>query len=278
MKLNFIVNDYLLTWNLLFGASISEDSYNYKTKLWKTYKKQYNALTCEDKVMLSDIKNFIPDDDTLYNTVFETELFTTLKKETEKHRLYLMKIWDSYKKDIIKSCQEIIRLNFDNTYNILVVHPSMDTVYYDLNNKERNIVWGRKADMKDATATLISILYTVVRYQIGNQFPNYKEIVQAILELAINNELYTRLKDKSNYLAGDASLSFLKRQIYPYWLMYLGATEDSFTGYMMRDKIAFDIDKYPVEANLKKLDLIQFIEFCIKNQKYIIRINQLEII
>lgn len=277
MKINFITNDYLLTWNLLFGPAISEESYSYKQKLWITYKKQYNSLKDENKIMIKDIKNFIPDDDTIYNFVFESPLFEGLKKDTEKHRLFLLKIWDENKKKVLTNLKEIVRFPYDN-YQLLVVHPQMDAVYYDLSNPERNIVWGRKNDKKNGLATLMSILYAITRYQIGTINKNYKEIVQAVLELAINNELYTRLVGKSNYLAGDSSLTFLKKQIYPYWLMYLGADEEQLTSYMMRDQIAFDIENYPIEKKLKDLDLKGFIDFCIHNQKLIVRINQLEII
>ena len=277
MKLNFCVNDYVLTWNLLFGPAISEESYQFKQKLWKTYKKQYNALQSENKLMLKDLKNFIPDDDTIYNFVFESSLFEDLKKQAEKHREFLLQVWDEYKKNVLMYLKEIVRFPYDS-YRIVVVHPNMDTVYYDLENEEKNIVWGRKNDKKNGLASLVSILYAVTRYQVGNVYKENKEITQAVLELAINNELYTRLNGKSNYLSGDPSLGFLKRQIYPYWLMYLGAEQDDMTSYMMRDKIAFDIEHYPVEENLKKLDLKGFIEFCIRNQKHILRINQLEII
>ena len=40
---------------------------------------------------------------------------------------------------------------------------------------------------------------------------------------------------------------------------------------MMRDKISFDIDKYAYEKELKKMDIEEFIDFCIRNKKYIIR-------
>ena len=46
---------------------------------------------------------------------------------------------------------------------------------------------------------------------------------------------------------------------------------------MMRDGIVFEIDRYITNKNLSKLNLIDFIKFCIDNQKSIIRINQLEI-
>ena len=46
----------------------------------------------------------------------------------------------------------------------------------------------------------------------------------------------------------------------------------------MRDKIAFDIEEYKIEEELSKIDLIGFIDFCIRNQKQILRIDDLEII
>ncbi len=277
MKLTFATNDYLLTWNLLFGPAISEESFRFREKLWRTYRKQYNALQNENKLMLQDIKNFIPDDDTVYNFVFESPLFENIKKAVEKHRNYLLKVWDENKKKVSSYLKDIVRLSYDN-YRILVLHPDMDTVYYDIENSERNIAWGRKNDTKSELGTLTALVYAITKYQVGPNYKEYKEIVQAVLELAIHNELYTRLSGVSNYLSGDPSLTFLKKQIYPYWLMYLGADQEKMTSYMMRDKIAFDIEHYPIEANLKKLDLKGFIEFCIRNQKHILRINQLEII
>ena len=119
---------------------------------------------------------------------------------------------------------------------------------------------------------------SVLKNEIKGIQKEYKEIVQAVLELAIHNELYTRISGKSNHLEGDNTLAFLKRQIYPYWLMYLGCDKEDMTHYMMRDQIAFDIDNYTIEKALKKIDLLEFIKFCIKNQKYIVRINNLEII
>ena len=59
MNLKFIVNDYILVWNLLFQASISEKIQNFKQKLWINYKKQYNNTFPDNMLMLKDYKNFI---------------------------------------------------------------------------------------------------------------------------------------------------------------------------------------------------------------------------
>lgn len=37
MDVKFVVNDYVLIWNLLFQASISESIYQLKQKLWALY-------------------------------------------------------------------------------------------------------------------------------------------------------------------------------------------------------------------------------------------------
>ena len=107
---------------------------------------------------------------------------------------------------------------------------------------------------------------------------DYKDIVDAIIELAIINEFATRITGVSHYLSGDNTLKYLKKQIYPYWLMYLGVTPENMSDYMRRDSILFDSFKYPYEKQLKKLDLYQFIDFCIRNQKHIVKIDELEII
>ena len=280
MKLKFQVNDYVLTWNLLYGASISQRVHTFKQKLWVTYKKQYNACNSDKEEMLCDIKNFIPNDDTLYNLVHESELFDSLKEDVEKYRLMLMSAWDENKKEIEKDLKEILRFPMTENYNILVLHPRMDTCLTSSKVKT-NIAWGFKRDLEDKMLGLTNIIYAIVQAEIQDfekEYGAYKEIIQAILELAIHNELYTRISGNSNYLDGDKSLTFLKRQIYPYWLMYLGCEKEDMTHYMMRDKVAFDIDNYTMETKLKKVNLYDFMKICIKNQKYIIRINHLEII
>ena len=276
MRLHFKTNDYLLTWNLLYGPSFSQAVHTFKQKLYKQHKNQYTSIQKDKKEMLEDIKNFIPDDETLYNYVFETELFNKLKTDTEKHRMALLKIWDQNKKDINSSLKEILKFPLREDYNIIVLHPIMDTILMEKGSI--NIGWGHRRDLKDPYLTLTNIIYYIVKSEIGDFKKEYKDIIDAVLELAIQNEFYTRLSGNSTYLKGDSTLIYLKRQIYPYWLMYLGCDKEDFTRYMMRDGITFEIDKYLVEKNLKKINLFEFIEFCIHNQKKIIRINQLEIL
>lgn len=275
MRLHFSTNDYLLTWNLLFGSSFSEAVHTFKQKLYITHRKQYNSISKDKEEMLLDIKNFIPDNDTLYNLVFETDLFIKLKKDTEKHRLELLKIWDQYKKSLNQNIKEVLKFPLKEDYNIIVLHPIMDSI---LTTKDSNTIgWGNRKDLKNSILTLTSMVYYIVKSELGEFEKKYKEFIDVVLELAIS-EIYTRLSGTSTYLQGDKTLTFLKKQIYPYWLMYLGCEKEDFPRHMMRDGITFEIDRYVVDKNLKKINLFDFIKFCIHNQKSIVRINQLEIL
>lgn len=276
MNIQFIVNDYLLAWNLLFRPSISEDIQTLKERLWKNYSKEYMKLEKENVEILKYTNDFIPDDDTIYNFVFDSEEYKLVKKQTDKYRRFLMKIWDSNQKVIQSSLKELLRFKVENTYQILVIHPYFDNVEYLKKNPKKNIVWGKKEDTEDGLKAIMRILFTAVKYEINDYQEQNKEMVTAIIDLLVTNEIYTRVSGYSKYEEGIKRLKLLKRQLYPYWLMYQGADREELVSFMMRDKMPFDIDKYPIEKGLRKIDFKGFIDFCCTNQKYIIRLNELD--
>ncbi len=279
MNLKFVVNDYVLIWNLLFQASINEQIHKLKQKLWLNYKNEYNNTYRDKELILKDPKNFIPNDDTIYNIVLESKEYEKIKKDTEKYRNNILKLWDTRKKETIKNIKEISRLD-QKVYNVFVVSDLLNIVDSTTPSKQKinTLIFGKKIDTKDNTKTIVDLVFEVLKKETKNYQSEYKEIVEAVLELAILNELKTRLTTRSAYLTGDPTLAYLKRQIYPYWLMYLGASKEEMLEYMMRDKIAFDVEKYTYERQLKKINLLEFIDFCIRNQKHIVKINELEII
>ena len=274
MNLKFVVNDYVLIWNLLFQASISENIHKLKQKIWINYKVKYNLAFKDNAKILADPKNFIPDDDTIYNIVMENKEYERIRKNADKYRIKLLEIWDSNKKESSKQLKDILRFDIGEN-NILVVNEKLDIEQMGPNNV---VVWGKKIDTDNQLKAIVNLIYSIVKEKLKDYKPKYKDIVDAVVELAIINEYATRIMKITNYLSGDNSLSFLKRQIYPYWLMYLGVSKEEMVNYMNRDKIGFDISKYTYERELKKLDLYGFIDFCITNQKYIVKIEQIEIL
>lgn len=230
----------------------------------------------ENVEILKYTADFIPDDDTIYNYVFNTDEYKILKKQTDKYRRFLMRIWDCHHKEILKKLDELYRCKIENNYKIMVIHPHIDNVEFLKKNPKRNIVWGKKEDMEDGLKAVIRILYTIIKYEIMDYRSDNKEIVSAVIDLLVSNEIYTYISGTSKYKEGIKKLKLLRKQIYPYWLMYQGADREELVSYMMRDCMPFDIDKYKVDRTLRKMDFYEFIDYCCDNQKDIIRLNELE--
>ena len=277
MNLSFDLNDYLLIWNLLFQTSISNETQRLKEKLWKNYRHLYKALYKEEAKILKDPKNYIPDDDTIFDMVKATDVYKKIRKETEEYRLFLMHYYDEMKKTINIYFKDIIRFDI-KMYHVLVINPRFNAVEMKTvkSRKVNTISWGMMNDQNDGELAIISIISHALRKELKDYETDYQEIVDGVVELAIDNELATRIKGKSYYLKGDNSLKFLKKQIYPYFLMYLGSNKDEMINYMARDNIIFDVDNYTFTRSLAASDLKEFISFCIENQKYILQIEQLE--
>ena len=276
MNVKFVVNDYVLIWNLLFQASISESIYRLKQRLWVNFRNEYNNTYRDRNAILKDPKNFIPNDDTIYNIVMETRDFDKLKREAEKYRVTIMKLWDANKKKIERLVSKIIKKEIGK-YTILIVNEELNII--DLNKTElsSSIVLGKKINKQDPLSTILEIVMEIVKHETDNKEEN-KEIRKALIELAVYNEFATDLYGKSCYISGEPSLNQLKSHLYPYWLMYLGVPKDEFETFMSRDKIPFNKEQYAYEKELKKMSLEKMIDFCIRNSKYIIRPDKVELI
>lgn len=281
MNVKFAVNDYILIWNLLFQASISEQMHTLKQKIWKNYKQEYNNTYEDKELILQDYKNFIPNDDTIYNIILESKEYEKLEKEAEKYRLELMKIWDSNRKKINVLIKKVLKKE-TKTYLIFIVNEELDIIDTESpsNNEKEIVIVGKEIDKLDPLKVLLDIVMEIAKKEIipNPENKEQQKIKDAIIELAILNELATNLVNKSRYAEGNPSLNVIKRYLYPYWLMYLGVEKSEFLNYMMRDKITFDVEKYAYEKELKKLDIEEFIKFCYRNRKYIIRQDLVEVI
>lgn len=267
MDIKFILNDYALIWNLLFQASISDSVLRLKQKLWDTYRVQYDQTFKDKEEILRDYKNFIPNDDTIYNIVLDDKNYEKIKKQVEKYRQEIMKLWDKNKKETNALMTKIVRLDLPE-YTFFTVNKELSVVDHPLKG---SMVIGKQIDAKSPMNIIYEILLSILmnnikKYQ--NEDNNFKK---AIVELAVLNEYATRVYNKSCYLSGNPELLSLKRWLYPYWLMYLGIKKEEFPTFMMRDKVYFDAEKYAYEKELQKMNLEEFIDFCVRNKKYIIR-------
>ena len=273
MKINFITNNYLLMWNLLYGPSISMKMHVFKQRLWLTYKKEYKKIENDKHEILMDSKNFIPDDNTLYDYLEDTNVFFQLAREAEHHRIKLMKEWDLVKRKVSKELTNILRIEKEN-YQVIVLHPLMDASLST--ESAKSIGWGKKKDFDDPLSTILEIIALILKEKVHYAEKQDEDIKNAIIELALINEIYTRI-NTSNYFDKNQDLISLKKELYPYFLMYLGVDLEDTPAYMMRDNIVFDIEKYTNEIQLRKLDIFDFIDFVVRNKKLLLK-NKVELI
>lgn len=129
MDLKFVVNNYILIWNLLFGVSISETVHNLKQKIWLNYKDEYNNTYRDKNLILKDTRNFIPNDDTVYNMVLETKEYEKIVKKAEKYRLEVMKLWDYNRKKIDFFMKTIFRKKM-KPCSIFIVNEELDIIEF----------------------------------------------------------------------------------------------------------------------------------------------------
>lgn len=277
MNIKFYVNENILIWNLLFQASISEQVYSLKQKLWSNYKDEYNNTYRDKNIILSDPKNFIPNDDTIYNIVKETREYEKVKKSTEKYRMELMKIWDSNKRLINAFAKSILKKEL-RQYKLFVVNEELNVIDTYFKDEDVGIIIvGKSIDKKDPMRIIIDIVMAIVKEEVKFT-KDRQDIATAIIELAVLNEFATMLTKKSCYISGQPSLISIKRSLYPYWLMYLAVSKGEFQTYMARDKISFDANNMAYEKELKKMNLNEFIDFCYRNKRYIIKPEKVEVL
>ena len=276
MNIEVIVNDYLLAWYLLYGASISKEIDKFKRGLYTKYRKEYNLCYKDRNEIIKYGKDFIPDNDIIYNAVLDSALFKSLKKETVRHKMHIEKIMSQSNKEIESYVNGILKFPFPKTVHIYIVHPRLEVTEYvkDFNT----LVWGSEKDKYDIlTIMILSITKSILYVEHNDSI--YNELLAAILELSIINEIGDRMGNKNAYSLGDTNISLIRLQIYPYWLMYLGYDDkEAILNRMITDRIAFDITKYDIDKSLKKLSLKQFLEYCYKNRNKILSLSNIKLI
>lgn len=279
MKLSFIINKYLLMWYLLYQTSINEEIHKLKQKLWIDHKKQYSFLHGEKDNILNELDNYIPDDDVIFSLFEDSDIYKRIRTETNRYRLSLLEIWDLNRKNYFKELSNILKKDFNETYKVLVIHPSLNIIEVT----DDLIIIGKKITNRDKDNFLTYLFYKILKQKFNLLKYEDRDIINVILELITINELYTRITNESKYNYGKKELYELKKQIYPYWLMYLGIKEDKIDSYMIRDNFFFNKSDYKYDDTLEDMDIYDFIGFCIRHKRKIfnsktVTVEEIEII
>ncbi len=279
MKLSFSINKYLLMWYLLYQTSINEEIHKIKQKLWTNHKKQYSELYGEKDTILNELDNYIPDDDVVFNLFENSDIYKRTRTETNRYRLSLLEIWDLNRKSYLKDLGNILKKDIIDDYHMLVVHPNLNII--EVNNNV--IIVGKKITNRDKDNFLTYLFYKILKQKFNDLKYEDRDIINVILELITVNELYTRATSESKYNYGKKEYNDMKKQIYPYWLMYLGVKEDKLDSYMIRDNMFFNKTDYKFDEVMEDMDIYDFIGYCIRHKRKIfnvkpVTVEELEII
>lgn len=269
MKLDIIVNKYLLIWHLLYQSTVSIEIQRLKQKLWTNYKKEYSLVHKDKDEILSSLDNFIPDDDFIYNSIEKSPAYKKIKLETNRYRNNILAMWDQNRRKYVKDLNSILKYDAKREYKICAVHPGLNIV--ETNFDHGIITVGKRINMRDKDNFFTYIMYKIVKNELSKLKTDEQDILEVVAELAVINELHTRVSKESKYSIGKKDLRELKERIYPYFLMYLGVPYENFEKYMVRDNIFFDKNAYKYEKILKTIDIYSFIGFIIKNKKVILK-------
>lgn len=268
MKLEFIVNDYLLAWHLLFRASFNEEIQEIKMRLYNNHKEEYMKLSGDINLILEDIDNFIPNNDLIYDNLIESSAFKNIKKEVEEYYLFMLKAYDKHKKKLDEEIYSILRFQLKNNYKVIALHPKMDILEYKEVNNNNYILIGKAKPLSETN--FILSLVKLCAQAVINIEEQKKEVEKAVLDLAINNELKLRLDEEASYNTGDIMNG--AKVLYPYFLMYLGADDvETLVSLMMRNRLGFEAEKYQMEPQLKKINIKAFIDFCYNNWNHLVK-------
>jgi len=275
MKLEIVVNKYLLMWHLLYQSSLSEEIHALKLDLWNHYRREYSIIHKEKETILREFDDYIPDDDSLFHTLENSSSYRKIRLETNRYRLALMEMWDKNVKVYLREMGKIMRYHLDVQYTICVLHPGFNIV--EVEPEQKIITIGKKISLKDHANFLTYLIYKIVKNEFQQVKCHDREFIDVITELAITNELYTRVTKESKYHFGKKQLREMKEKIYPYWLMYLGVPKNQMEKYMVRDNIFFSIHDYEEVEELKYVDIFGFIHFVLKNKRSLMRKKKVSI-
>lgn len=278
MNINFIVNEYLLIWNLLYVNAIRESLSNLKSKIARTYSQEYKDLKQDKDLILEDYKNFIPDNDEIYNIVMLNSDFKDLYKIAHKNKQTITRAFDENYRLLNLFIRSNIRKKFKN-YSVFIINKEFAFLEIkNISSEDCSIVFGKDYSLNSPYEIVLDIFKVILENEIKNKEKDDNDdlIRKAIIELVLN-ELETKLTKVSAYHKGEASLINIKQKLYPYFLMYLGIKKEDMLECISRDKYDCNIEKLAYEKELINLNLEDFIDFCIRNKRYIVRMERVRI-
>ncbi len=150
----------------------------------------------------------------------------------------IKKDWQENKSNINTYLNNTLKTENDNTYNVNVTHPQTKI---GCTFGENNIIWGHENGVKDTNYNLTYLVHESLHNFISISKKNKTDynINHSIIELISDYELYSLLLKKSTYNEGHGITKEYRASIYPYWLQYIGLSEED-----IKKRFDFDCVEY----------------------------------
>lgn len=145
-----------------------------------------------------------------------------LIEETIKYRDWLEEEWEKKGTKSLLELENIIRMPLpEQEISVYITHPNLRNGMA-LNSKI--IVWGHSEDWLNYS--IVYLCHEIMHILFWNEKSN-RDIVHAVIELAVDNELRIRLNKKGQYFqedrlrVGHQKLRKIERELLPFWKKYL---------------------------------------------------------
>ena len=239
---------------------VNNELENYKDILWDKYRNEYQRIL---KVGFYNPSDYLLDQDVLntINRFKESNEFKKLYEDTNDYCNYLKNIWKDYKGFINDYLNRILKTKFDLVSNVYVSHPNANVGY----SFDGNIAWGHYKGIDNLSYNLTYLvheaMHTLFPFK-DDENEEERNIKHAIIELISDYELQSMLKGESTLKDGHIELNDYRYKIYPYWLKYIGLTNDQINERLLKDNITIQRE---IKDDLSKLNIDEFISYCQKN-------------
>ncbi len=197
------------------------------------------------------------------------EEFSIFFKELQDYAQKVIDYWEMNKAYTEKYMKEVLKTDIDISLIVYISHP-----YIREGRSFQNgiIAFGHYDGLEDPDYNYIYIFHESMHEVMPNDYIKWTkeqiDINHEVIELTSDYELYSRRTKQSKFTQGHPRLKEIRKQIYPYWLLYLGLTEDEIKQRMDFDNNHFDIEAYiEYKEDLSDMNIYEFRDFCFEHIK-----------
>ena len=235
MKLSFVVDkDYLIAHTLANAGEQQFSSEKYKKDIvafqdyaWDVSSELYGnvpGVRREDLLAsqrgIEQYKKKAAQLPNYFTKLKKSKEFRKIYEQTEQYKRFCEREWKQTYLKASKIITELTQLKFDNTFTVLLTHPSLAN---GTNLRKGSFVFGHAEEWKH---------YAVIYFwhEILHSYLKSSKLNHALIELITDGELRYRLTGvKYPPFVGHEYLHPIEKKILPYWRKYLKAKNKDFS-------------------------------------------------